>query len=102
VDSQIAAQSVRIRHYFTNAALEREAAGVENSDAIGQRERKPRVLLDQQDRQTLAFELLQRGADLLDNARGKPFRRLVAQYDAGIGEQRAVSVDTSRSIPSRS
>jgi hypothetical protein len=68
---------------------DRDAAGVEDHDIVGDVEHQLGVLLDQHDRQPAFLELADGGHHLGDDLRRQAFRRLVHQQHARIAHQRA-------------
>src|SRR5262245_55146641 len=62
---------------------------LEHVHAVGEIEREPDVLLGEQDRQPMGFELPDLLLQVLDDERREPLRRLVEQKQLRITHQRA-------------
>src|SRR5713226_2939324 len=80
-------QSLVIAH-LASAAAERDAAGVEDHDLVGEVEGKLDVLLDQENRLAFALQARDGAADLGDDQRRKAFGGLVHQQHSRISHER--------------
>src|ERR687892_2532296 len=83
-DPEIPGLGGRIRAERVRRALVDDPALAQQVDVVGDAQREGQVLLDEQDRDALALEVGQHAAELADQQRRQPFRRLVHQDDVGI------------------
>src|SRR5262249_9175978 len=68
--------------------LQHDAPGLDHVASVGDLQRHPRVLLDEQDRRALAVDVLHDAEDRLHQDRREPHRRLVEQQQARPRHQR--------------
>src|SRR5713101_3387110 len=80
-------QSLVVAHP-AGAAAERDAAGVEDHDFVGEVQGELDVLLDQENRLAFPLQAQEGAAYLRDDQRRKAFRRLVHQQNARIAHER--------------
>src|SRR5207253_5059740 len=78
-----------VRRQLSGRSLERDAAALEHVGMVGDRQREPGVLLDQEQRDAVAADRLQRLEHLLDQQGREPHRRLVEEQHARLLKQGA-------------
>src|ERR1700752_5471067 len=67
--------------------LVNDLAGLDDVDAVGNRERAIEILFDQQDRKPVLLELGDDALEMLDHDGSKAFRRFIHQDEFGIDHQ---------------
>src|SRR3546814_20718455 len=80
-DAEIGRQDVRLTPHLLDRALEDDAALIDDADPVRDLDGDIRILLDTQDADLLPLPLLQRLHDGIDDNRGEPLRRIVAQQE---------------------
>src|SRR3990167_6310975 len=89
LDAEVRPADPLVRRDFGRGAVKGDAPLLEEVRVVGDGEREPRVLLDQEHRDAFAVQPLDDLEDLLHDEWREPQRRLVHHEQAGAGHQRA-------------